>query len=554
MTKTFTTVVLFTLMTLLAVSAVAQGVGKYYNKYWVHFADKQDNGYTLESPGDYLSPRALERREKFGIVIDSTDLPITQTYVDQVILAGGKVLHQSKWFNAVSVEVDDTNQVNAIRALPFVIQMEPVAATQIQSIEDCEDGPTSRKSTATRNTEYGQSTTQTTMVKGHYLHELGFRGEGMYIAIFDAGFEQVDQISAFDSLRSHNRILGTYDFVRVQENVYDLGSHGRNVFSIMAGNLPNEFLGSAPNASYFLFRTEEGATEYKIEEDNWVAAVERADSLGVDLVNTSLGYTSYDDPTMSYTYSDMTGRVARISLSATMAARKGMIIISSAGNEGSKSWHYISAPGDADSILTIGAVNGSGNFAKFSSYGPTADGRVKPDIVGMGQGTSFVGLAGTVEQGNGTSYSAPLLAGFVACLWQSDPTMQPQQIIRLVRETASTYNNPTDSFGYGIPDFQKAHYEILKNQNPVYGNMMPVVYPNPFVDKVDIVLNAEITGNYKLEMVDLMGSRVYTEDRNVSVASYQTYTLTDLGRLASGLYVVRITYPAGTIKVKIVKY
>jgi hypothetical protein len=552
MTKAFTTVTLFTLL-LLAASAFAQGDGKYYNKYWVHFADKQDNGYSIENPSEYLSPRALERREKFGIVIDSTDLPITEAYIEQVKLAGGAVLHRSKWFNAISVEVDDSNEVNAIRELPFVIQMQPVAATKIQCLQGESDGPESRKSEV-RSVAYGQSTTQTTMVKGHYLHELGYKGEGMYIAVLDAGFERVDQISAFDSLRHHNRILGTYDFVRVQENVYDLGSHGRNVFSIMAGNLPNEFLGSAPSASYFLFRTEEGATEYKIEEDNWVAAVERADSLGVDLVNTSLGYTDYDDPTMSYTYSDMTGRIARISISATIAARKGMIIVSSAGNMGNSSWRYISAPGDADSILTIGAVNGSGSFARFSSYGPTADGRVKPDIVGMGQGTSYIGVSGTVEQGNGTSYSAPLLAGFVACLWQSNPTLQPQQLIQLVRESASSFSNPTDSIGYGIPDFQKAHYEILKNQNPVYGNMMPVVYPNPFVDKVDIVLNAEITGNYKLEMVDLMGSRVYTEDRNVSVASYQTYTLTDLGRLASGLYVVRITYPAGTVKLKILKY
>lgn len=551
MTKTLSTTLL-AIMLLWAATAAAQGDGKYYNKYWVHFANKQDNGYTLENPSEYLSPRALERREKFGIAIDSSDLPIAEYYVEQVKLAGANILHRSKWFNAVSIEVNDSNVANTIRQLPFVIQMEPVAATRIQSIDDTESGP--RRQGASRLTSFGRSTTQTTMVKGHYLHELGFKGEGMYIAVLDAGFERVDAIAAFDSLRINNRILGTYDFVRGQVGVYDLGSHGRNVLSIMAGNLPGEFVGSAPNASYFLFRTEEGATEYKIEEDNWVAAIERADSLGVDLVNTSLGYTTYDDPNMSYSYSDMNGRVARISISATTAARKGMIILSSAGNQGNSSWRYISAPGDADSILTIGAVDGAGGFAKFSSYGPAADGRVKPDIVGMGQNTAYIDASGNVQTGNGTSYSSPLLAGFVACLWQTEPTMQPQDLIQLVRQTASTYATPTDSLGYGIPDFQKAHYEILKTQNSVYGKMMPVIFPNPFNDRVEIVLNAEITGKYKLEMVDLMGSRVYKEDRNVSVSSFQTYTITDLGRLAPGLYIVRVTYPAGTIKLKIVKW
>lgn len=552
MMKRHTTTFLFLLLT--ATMAFAQGNGKYYNKYWVHFTDKNNNGYTLENPSDYLSPRALERRTKFGITVDSTDLPVTEAYVDGIVNAGGTVLHRSKWFNAVSIEVTDSNVVDAISELPFVIAVEPVAATNIESIDDCNDRSRRNKQEETRNTTYGATSSQTRMVNGHYLHEVGFKGEGMYIAVLDAGFERVDQVPAFDSLRINNRLLGTFDFVRGQENVYDLGSHGRNVLSIMAGYLPGEYVGSAPNASYFLFRTEEGATEYKIEEDNWVAAVERADSLGVDLVNTSLGYTTYDDPNMSYTYSDMTGRVARISIAATSAARKGMIIVSSAGNQGNSSWRYISAPGDADSILTIGAVNGDGRFAKFSSYGPTADGRVKPDIVGMGQGTSYIDANGTVQTGNGTSYSAPLLAGFVACLWQSNPTMQPQELIQLVRQTASSFSNPTDSIGYGIPDFLKAHYEILKTQNSIYTKLMPVVYPNPFKDRFEVVINAEEEGNYKLEMVDLMGSRVYKEERNINVSSYQTFTINELGRISSGMYVVRITYPGGILKLKVVKW
>jgi hypothetical protein len=434
-----------------------------------------------------------------------------------------------------------------------VVLVQPVAATNIESVEDCEGGRGSKK-TAIKSVVHGEAQTQTEMVNGHYLHELGFKGDGMYIALMDAGFENVNTIAAFDSMRLQGRLLGTYDFVRDQENVFDLGSHGRNVLSIMAGNIPGSFLGSAPNASYFLFRTEEGVSEYMIEEDNWVAAAERADSLGVDVMNTSLGYTNYDDPTMSHTYEDMDGRTARISIASTIAARKGMVVVTSAGNLGRSSWRYISAPGDADSVLTIGAVNGDGNHAGFSSYGPTADGRVKPDIVGMGQNTSYIDASSAVRQGNGTSYSAPLLAGFVACLWQSEPTMNPQQLIQLVRESAHNYANPTDSLGYGIPDFQKAHFEILKTQNSVYSKLMPVAYPNPFSDRFEVVINAETPGKYSLEVVDFVGSRVYKEDRNINVSSFQTFNLNGLNRLAAGLYIVRINHPDGITQLKMVKW
>lgn len=542
-------------MVLLGTDAVARQ--KFYNKYWVQFADKANTGYTLSNPAAYLSPRALERRAKFGIAIDSTDLPVSETYVAAITNTGATVLHRSKWFNAVSVQVTDTNMVNAIMELPFVVAMQPVAATNIEWLDDADDctaGGKGRKRAEANETAYGQAETQTTMVNGHYLHEMGFKGDGLYIAVMDAGFENVNSIAAFDSLRLQDRLLGTYDFVRNQENVFDLGSHGRNVLSIMAGNIPGEFLGSAPNASYFLFRTEEGSSEYLIEEDNWVAAVERADSLGVDLTNTSLGYTTFDDEAMNHTYADMDGRSARISHAATIAARKGMVMVTSAGNLGSSSWHYVSAPADADSILTIGAVKDDRTHARFSSFGPTADGRIKPDVVGMGQNTAYVDVSGTVRTGNGTSYSGPLIAGFVACLWQSDPSMNPQDLIQLVRKSASTFDNPNDSLGYGIPDFQKAHFEILRSQNAIYDQLMPVVYPNPFKDSYEVTIMAETPGKYKFEMVDLMGARVYKEERTVAVSSYQTFKLTELDRLAAGLYLIRIQHPNGTTKLKVVKW
>ncbi len=543
------------LLLVILTAATAGEQAKFYHKYWVQLADKQDNGYTLDNPSAYLTPRALERRNKFGIGIDSTDMPITEAYVTQIAATGATVLHRSRWFNALSVQVTDTNMVNAIRSLPFVVRIQPVAATNVESMDDCEAGGNKKRNKkADKQSEYGEALTQTTMVNGHYLHEMGFKGDGMYIAVLDAGFENVHLIGAFDSLRLQGRLLGTYDFVRDQEQVFDVGSHGRNVLSIMAGNIPGSFLGSAPNASYFLFRTEEGASEYMIEEDNWVAAAERADSLGVDLMNTSLGYTNYDDAAMSYTYADMDGKVARISMASTIAARKGMIVVNSAGNLGRSAWKYISAPGDADSILTIGAVDGEGNFAKFSSYGPTADGRVKPDITGMGLGTSYVDVTGTVKQGNGTSYSAPLLAGFVACLWQSEPNMKPQELMQLIRQSASTFANPSDSLGYGTPDFQKAHFEILKTQNSVYSKLMPVVFPNPFNDRFEVVINAETVGKYLIEVVDLMGSRLYKEERNVSASSYQTFNPSGFGRVATGMYIVRITHPEGTTEVKVVKW
>lgn len=523
-----------------------------YTKYWVQFTDKAGTPYSVYQPQEYLSDKAIERRNRYGIDIDSTDLPVKQAYIDSVLRtgSGARLLNKSKWFNSISISVSDSETVAAIQALPFVKHMEPVAALRWEKTDDSGDVVYSLE----RSQNYGYSFNQISMVQGDYLHELGFRGEGMIIAVLDAGFSGVNQIPAFDSLRESGRLLGTYDFVRGQENVFDIGTHGRNVFSIMAGYLPGVYVGSAPMASYYLFRTEDGSTEFRIEEDNWVAAAELADSLGVDLINSSLGYSNFSDTSMSYTYADMDGNTALVTRGADLAARKGMLVVCSAGNEGNGTWHYVTSPADGDSVLTIGAVNPDAFHTSFSSYGPTADGRIKPDVCGQGASTAYVGDGGNIYTGNGTSYSSPLIAGLVACLWQSNRDLSNIEIMDLVRETASSYANPTDSMGYGLAMFRNAHFKVLQEMGPLYvEENLPVVYPNPFSDKLNVMIMAETPGVYHVEVYDSYGSRLYVEERYITVKRYSNFDLSMLSTYPNGMYVVRIRHGEEIQNVKVIK-
>jgi subtilisin family serine protease len=392
------------------------------------------------------------------------------------------------------------------------------------------------------------------MAKGDYLHEMGFMGEGMVIAVLDAGFENVNNISAFDSLRMNNRILGTWDFVDGKEDVYTVGGHGRNVLSIIAGNLPGTFMGSAPRASYYLFRTEEGASEYKIEEANWIAAAERADSLGADMITSSLGYSDFNDTSTSYTYADMDGNTTICTRGADFAARKGMLMVNSAGNEGTSSWHYLTAPSDADSVMTIGAVTPDGEVSSFSSRGPSADGRIKPNISGQGQATAFIDVSGNVATGSGTSYSTPLLAGLTACLWQSSKEKSNMEIIQIIQQTASAADNPNDSIGYGIPDFQAAHLKLLVDKGALYQmENLPVAYPNPFTTGLNVMLYAPEQGLYQVDVFDSKGQKIYNELRMVDANRFSRIDLSLLDAAQPGMYVIRIYSNDHNQMLKVVK-
>lgn len=418
--------------------------------------DKHDSPGSLERPEEYLSQKAIERRQRQGLSVDSTDLPLSREYMQQIEAQGVKVVCVSRWNNSVVVMDKSKQKLKQLQKLPFVASSRLVWQSP-DSIRATK--PSRQQYRPDFNlwddqpvTEYGATKAQTDMVKGSSLHRQGYTGKGMTIAVLDGGFMNVDRIPAFKDVK----ICGTKDFVYPQDkNVYTEIDHGTKVLSTMAIDIPKLYVGAAPEASYWLFRTEDSATEQMVEEDYWTAAAEYADSVGVDVLTSSLGYHHYDHKDMNYVYADLDGHKALISNTASMLASKGIVMINSAGNDGMGSWKKINVPADADNILTVGAVTPKEVNAGFSSIGPTADGRIKPDVMAQGSPTAVVTGRGTLMKDTGTSFAAPQIAGFVACLWQAHPDLTAYQIIDLVRSNATNHSTPDNIMGYGIADFSK---------------------------------------------------------------------------------------------------
>lgn len=535
------------------------------NRYAVMLTDKNNSTYSLSNPSAYLSPRAINRRLQFGIAIDSSDLPVNATYLTAIQNTGAVILNTSRWLNEVTVDVSaNPSALATINALPFVKQTKLASRTsnktsskfsfEMESLMQ-RQSQTQKVASSTAYYNYGNALNQIQMLHGDKLHDLGFRGDGKIIAMLDAGFYRVDSMTALDSLRAHNRIIATYDFVDHNSNVYDDHTHGSMCFSIIGANDPGNIVGTAPEASFLLYRSEDAATEKLIEEYNWATAAEAADSAGADIISSSLGYTRFDDSTMNHTYSDMDGRTAPISIAANIASRKGIVVVSSAGNEGNGQWHYISAPADADSILTIGAVDAAGAYASFSGTGPSADGRIKPTVVAQGQGT-FVSdpYSNTVFSGNGTSFSCPVIAGLVASLWQAIPSANNMQIINAIVQSASQYSNPDSLLGFGIPNFDSARNSLLAVFNPYYGkgDFIEKIFPNPFKNQLNINFYADSNSQYTTEIFDLSGKRVM-----IKYGKFIPYTINSINlataSLGKSVYILRITTEKHVFQSRILK-
>ena len=426
-------------------------------KYRISLKDKAATDYSLQKPEMYLSKKSIERRKRQGLEIDSTDLPVCKKYVDAIRKKGVHVLVTGKWDNFVTVSCNDSMLIAEIAGLPFVRSTERVwrgVAKRASERDSLINKPLRTDSL------YGPAITQIKMSHADRLHEAGFKGQGMTIAVIDAGFHNVDKIEAMKNIN----ILGTRDFVNPEADIYAESSHGMSVLSCMAMNQPNVMIGTAPEASYWLLRSEDEYSENLVEQDYWAAAIEFADSVGVDLVNTSLGYYSFDDPAKNYRYRDLYGHYALMSREAAKAADKGIVVVCSAGNSGSGSWKKITPPGDAENVITVGAVNKYGVLAPFSSVGNTADGRVKPDVVAVGLGSDVMGTDGNLRHANGTSFSSPIMCGMVACLWQACPELTAKEIIELVRRSGDRAVFPDNIYGYGIPDLWKAYQSTVNTR------------------------------------------------------------------------------------------
>ena len=428
-------------------------------KFRVYFTDKAATEFRLDEPERFLSPRALERRQHQGLLVDSTDLPVCRQYLEVLEKQGGECVLTSKWNNTALVATPDEATAGAFLKNAFVKAVRRVWEKPDTVFANEEDRKSLVNNKWIKQQEfYGVAAEQIRMHHGDKLHQLGYRGKGIHIAVIDAGFYNVDLIKLFKGVD----ILGTRDFVDPKSDIFAQHNHGLKVFSCLAANRPKVMVGTAPEASYWLLRSEDNDTEQLSEEDYWSAAIEFADSVGVDVVNSSLGYYEFDNKDDSYRYRDLDGQTALISRSAHYAAEKGMLVVCSAGNSGTSSWKKITPPADAKGVLSIGAVSADSLNADFSSIGNTADGRVKPDVMAMGFMTAVASENGSTAKGNGTSFASPIFCGVAACLWQACPWLTAKQLVDVIHCSGERADYPDNIFGYGIPDMWKAYQMGLK--------------------------------------------------------------------------------------------
>lgn len=517
-------------------------------KLWIYFQDKgPEQAAWSANPDACLSPRALERRRALGFPATLQDCPVSATYIAQLKQAGVEVQGASRWLNAVSAYTDmSLSELQGI--CPAVTGRAPVArftttrdAQARQSRQDVLTGLSAVMDTFS----YGDAQLQIDQIGLNCLHQQGHTGQGVLIAVFDAGFFSADTIAAFDSLWQQGRVLTYYDFVNHDTTIFDENNHGMNVLSTIVAHLPGQMVGAAPHATVALARTEDVGSETNQEEDNWMMAVEWADSLGADIIQSSLGYTLFDPGQVSYAYSDLDGNTTIVSRAADMAAARGILVVNSAGNEGNSPWHHISAPCDADSILCVGAVDFFGSSASFSGVGPSADGRVKPDVCALGVFTTVIGNDGTVGHSSGTSFSAPLMAGFAACLRGAHPQRTNMEVIQAIRESASQFHAPDTLLGYGIPDACKADSILTAWDSLGTFSVEPresvqgvAVYPNPAGDLLVLENTAPRNPIVGVRVVSLEGKTVLQLEKHQ--LAHGMHAELSLRALPAGTYILHI--------------
>ncbi|PKP52947.1 MAG: serine protease [Bacteroidetes bacterium HGW-Bacteroidetes-1] len=532
------------------------------DSYFVQFTDKNNSPYNLNNPEAFLTQRAIERRQNQLIPLIENDLPVNPSYLDGVAQTGASLLFHTKWLNGVTIETTSQSVLDAIAALPYVSSIKSLVEEPLkqqiknkvyfenETVSD-EVRPENSGMKQTTVFDYGSGFTQINQINGIPLHEAGYRGQGMIIAILDGGFIAVESHIAFDSLWLNNQILGTKDFVHPGGSVFTESSHGTSVLSTIGSNIPGQLIGTAPKASFWLLRSEYVITEHLIEEYNWVSAAEFADSVGVDVINSSLGYIDFDYPQWNHTYEDMDGSSNVVTIGADIAASKGILVVNSAGNSGnSSSFPYIGAPADGFNVFSIGAVDGTGERASFSSIGPTYDGRIKPDVMAMGQGTAVA--AGSTDNftfSNGTSFSSPVMAGMATCLWQANRSFNNLQIKEAIMLTSSNASTPNSTFGYGIPDFFLAN-STLTSIDTGEGSQKRLVeiFPNPFssLTKIHFYDNRSLS----FSLFDIQGRFMF----QVELDAYQANFLNrKLNELKQGVYILQVQSADAMQAIRLIK-
>ncbi|HET8574473.1 MAG TPA: S8 family serine peptidase [Edaphocola sp.] len=509
----------------------------------IYFKDKNATSFSLDQPESFLSQRAIQRRWKFNIPIDSSDLPVCKSYADSVLsITSGHWHCQSKWQNTVVIFLTDTFKIQLLDSLAFFKAAKLIAIYPNglpKATRDSSPG-TANKITGFDENYYAAAWNQISFCNGQYLHQHGQTGTGTFIAVIDAGFYGIDNSFVFDSLLASGRLVDRWNFVEDTLVGNQEGGHGTEVLSCIAGNLPNTFVGTAPGASIAIYTSEDLNSEQPIEEDNWTAAAERADSLGADMITTSLGYNTFDAPFPDETFSHFDGHTTYIAQAANQATTKGILVVASAGNEGSTSWHNILTPGDADSALTVGAVNNQNAAAAFSGWGPNAANMIKPDVVAMGVNNAVVNLAGNIQNSSGTSVATPIIAGLAACLMQTDSLASPADLRALIRSVSDLYTHPDSQKGYGLPDFAQAFQKLtgIHQEFSSAGQLKFDVYPNPVIQhQVHISFAQKYSYPLKIRLCNVAGKAVFDRfENNNSSESYDIH----LPSLPPGNYLMTI--------------
>lgn len=515
--------------------------------FWVYFTDKEGNGYEVNAPGDFLSQRSVDRRAWQGLGIDRRDLPVNASYVQEIRDMGVNVKHVSKWLNGIAL-IDATDSIyrqvlekSFTDSLPWFPETEeqyfPVRPGGNRFEPPLESPP---------GYAYGVAMEQVTMLKMDHLHDLGYTGKGVWIAVLDGGFKNVDSLPSFEAMIAEGRLLGTRNFVNDKHVFRSISAHGMNVLSTMAGEWNGYLVGTAPHASYLLCMTENVEQETRLEEIAWVEAAEYADSLGFDVLNTSLGYSDMDGEAYDYSYRDMDGKTTFISRAASLAASRGIISVNSAGNEGNDPWYYITAPADATDIFTVGAVDSTNEIARFSSRGPSFDARVKPDVTAMGVASGLQFQTGGLARGSGTSFASPILAGSVASLWQAYPEISAREMIHLVRQGGDRAKNPDSTHGFGLPDFFRIYFSITDlPRRYVQGQLE--IYPNPARDLVMIKVPGVSSGMRTLGIYDISGRMLHALQARIpgQVALPE--------ELPAGIYILAIHTEGGVYRSRLIK-
>ncbi len=540
--------------------------------YLIVFKDKKNSTYSINDPKKFLSEKSIARRQRQNIIINASDLPVNPNYISYVTAIGVIVKNQSKWMNAVSVSLNDESKLVEIKKLSFVKEIILTSDVLSPKIHSTKFDEANKTKSITHNIvtqsvverekmptvlNYGPSFFQANQIGIDCMHNAGYMGQGMTIAVLDAGFYKADSLPAFDSLRINNQILGTRDFVAGGTLVFEDYPHGMNVLSCMGGNLPGQLVGTAPKAKFWLLRTEDAFTETLQEEVNWLVGAEFADSVGADVINSSLGYSKFDGGIGDHYYSDMDGNTTIISNAADWAVGKGIFVTTSAGNSGGPPWFKITAPADADSALTVGAVDSAGVIAGFSSRGLTFDGRIKPNTCARGVKAVIAANGGGITIAGGTSFSSPITAGAVACLWQANPTATNMQLLNAIQQSSTQYFLPDSIQGFGIPNFCKADSILgfILSVNTVQSNEESslVIYPNPFNSNFVIDFYSSKKETILIELYDITGKKLAIEERVVLANTQNKFFLSTISTIAKGVYTIRVIGFDKTYTSKIIK-